>query len=72
MILTYFDPEKETFVQVDASLRGLGSAVVQERKIVAFVSRALTDTEKRYASTEREMLAVVVACEKLHSYLFGK
>ena len=36
------------------------------------LSRALTDTEKRYANIEREMLAVVVACEKFHSYLFGK
>ena len=70
--LTYFDPRKETVVQVDASLRGLGSAPVQEGKIVAFTSRALTDTEKRYANIVREMLAVVVACEKFHSYLFGK
>ncbi|XP_029212518.2 uncharacterized protein LOC114976273 [Acropora millepora] len=70
--LTYFDPRKETVIQVDASLRGLGSALVQEGKVVAFASRALTDTEKRYANIEREMLAVVVACEKFHSYLFGK
>ena len=70
--LTYFDPKKDTILQVDASLRGLGSALVQEGKVVAFASRALTDTEKRYANIEREMLAVVVACEKFHSYLFGK
>lgn len=30
------------------------------------------DTEKRYANIEREMLAVVVACKKFHSSLFGK
>lgn len=70
--LTYFDSKKETVVQVDVSLRGFGSALVQEGKVVPFASRALTDTEKRYANIEREMLAVVVACEKLHSYLFGK
>ena len=70
--LTYFDPKKETVLQVDASLRGLGSALVQEGKVVAFASRSLTDTEKRYANIEREMLAVVVACDKFHSYLFGK
>ena len=45
---------------------------MQKGKVVAFVSRALTDTEKRYANIEREMLTVVVACEKFHSYLFGK
>jgi len=70
--LTYFDREKETVIQVDASLWGLGSALVQDGKVVAFASRALTDTERRYANIEREMLAVVVACEKFHSYLFGK
>ena len=70
--LTYFDPKKETVLQVDASLRGFGSALVQEGKVVAFASRSLTDTETRYANIEREMLAVVVACEKFHSYLFGK
>ena len=70
--LTYFDRKKETVLQVDASLRGLGSALVQEGKVVAFASRSLTDTETRYANIEREMLAVVVACEKFHSYLFGK
>ena len=58
--LTYFDPDKETVIQVDASLRGLGSALVQAGKVVAFSSRALTDTEKHYANIEREMLAVVV------------
>ena len=45
---------------------------MQEGKVIAFASRALTDTEKRYANIEREMLAVVVACEKFHSYIFGK
>ena len=43
---------------------------MQEGKDV--VSRALKDTEKRYANIEREMLAVVVTCEEFHSYLFGK
>ena len=72
MSLTYFDPKKETTIQVDDSLRGLGSALIQDSKVVAFASRALTNTEKRYANIECEMLAVVVACEKFHSYMFGK
>ena len=70
--LTYFDPKKVTILQADASLKGLGSALVQEGKVGAFASRALTDTEKRNANIEREMLAVVVGCEKFHSYLFGQ
>ena len=70
--LTYFDPDKGTVIQVDASLFGLGSALVQADKVIAFSSRALTDTEKRYANIQREILAVVVACKKFHSYIFGK
>ena len=45
---------------------------MQEGKVVAFASRLLMNTEKRSANIERQMLAVVVACEKFHSYLFGK
>ena len=51
--LTYFDPQKETVIQVDTSLKGLGSALLQEGRDVAFASRALTDTEKPYANIER-------------------
>lgn len=70
--LTHFDPKKGTVIQVDGSLRNLGSALIQDSKVVACASRALRNTEKRYANIEREMLAVVVACEKFHSYVFGK
>lgn len=58
--------------KVDASLRGLQRALVQEGKIIAFTSRALTDTEKCYANIGHEMLAVVVACEKFHPYISNK
>ena len=69
--LTYFDLRRK-ILQVDISLRGLGSVLVQEGKVVAFASRLLINTEKQSANIEREMLAVVVACEKFHSNLFGK
>ena len=69
--LTYFDLRKK-ILQVDISLSELRSALVQEGKVVAFASRLLTDAKKRSANSEDEMLAVVVACEKFHSYLFGK
>lgn len=57
--LTYLDPKKDTILQVDASMKGLGAALTQDRKLVAFVSKALTDLEARYANTERELLVVV-------------
>ena len=70
--LTYFDPQKETVLQVDASKKGLGATLMQENKPVAFASKALTDTESRDANIERELLAVVYGCEKSHNYLSGQ
>jgi transposase InsO family protein len=70
--LTYFDPAKETVLQVDASMRGLGAALLQDHRPVAFASKALNDVESRYANIERELLAVVYGCERFHTYLFGR
>ena len=70
--LTYFDPQKETVLQVDASKKGLGATLMQENKPVAFASKAVTDTESRYANIKRELPAVVYGCEKFHNYLYGQ
>lgn len=69
--LTYFNDNKEVTLQVDASMKGLGAALLQEGKPVAFASKSLTDAETRYANIERELLAVVYGCERFHIYLFG-
>lgn len=69
--LTYFDPRKPTVIQVDASQKGVGAALLQDNKPVAFASKALTPTEQRYANIERELLAVVFGCTRFHTYVFG-
>lgn len=35
-------------------------------------SRALTDTEKRYAQIEKELLAIVFAAKRFHQYVYGR
>ncbi len=70
--LVYYNPNKPATIQVDASMEGLGAALVQEHGVVAFASKSLTDTEKRYANIEREMLAVVFGCERFHYYIYGR
>jgi hypothetical protein len=52
--LNYFNPQLETIVQVDASQRGLGAALLQKdkqgkTKVIAFASKALTPVEERYS-----------------------
>ncbi len=39
---------------------------------VCYVSRSLTDCERRYSQTERGALTLVWACERLHRYIYGK
>jgi len=70
-VLQYFDTGKSVTLEVDASLRGLGAAIVQDGKPVMFASKALTDTQSRYSNIEREMLAIVFGCERFHHLLYG-
>lgn len=59
-------------IQVDASIRGIDSALVQEGKPIAYASKALSPTDTRYANIERELLAIIYACEKFHTYLYDR
>ena len=44
---------------------------MQDGAQIAFASRALTDCETRYAQIEKEMLAIVFACEKFAHYIYN-
>ena len=71
-VLTYYNPTDELTIQCDASGKGLGAALLQNKQSIAYCSRALTDTETRYAPIEKEILAVVFAMERFHQYTFGR
>ena len=60
-----------TELGTDASLKGLGTVLIQEGKPVRFLNKSLTKTEADYSNIEREMLAILFACERLHLYIFG-
>ena len=74
--LRYYDRNLPVTVQADASLRGLGACLIQQHKgedqLIAFASKSLTDTETRYANIERELLAIVFACQRFSTYLLGR
>ena len=71
-VLTYYDVNKEVQIECDSSKNGLGAVIMQGDKVIAYASRALTDTEQRYAQIGKEMLSIVYSCTKFHSYIFGK
>ncbi len=59
-------------IQCDASQTGLGAALLQNGQPVAYASRALTQAETRYAQIEKELLAIVFACERFDTYIYGR
>ena len=60
-VLALYNPEKETMVSSDASSFGLDAVLMQkqpsgEMRPVAYASRSMTETERRYAQIEKEAL----------------
>ena len=75
-ILRFADFNEEFILSTDASNNGLGYTLSQKiegkEHVVLYGSRQFTDTEKKYSTTEKEALAIVVAVKKCHPYLFGQ
>lgn len=71
-VLAFFDSNKPLVIQCDASDKGLGAALLQDDKPIAYASRALRDAETRYAQIEKELLAIVWSLERFDQYTFGK
>ena len=44
-ILSYYNSKKETILQTDVSMKGLGACLLQDQKLVYFASNALTGTQ---------------------------
>ena len=69
------DPSAPTKISADASAYGLGAVLLQKFdtwKPVAFASRSMSETERRYAQIEKEALATTWACEKFADFVVGK
>jgi len=63
---------KKFEVITDASNHAIGAVLEQEGRPVAYLSRALIPAEKKYATHEKEALAIVYAIKQWRAYLSGR
>lgn len=70
-ILKYPDFNEPFELTTDASNYALGAVLSQNGHAIAYASRTLNDAETRYATIEKEMLAIIWACKHFRPYLYG-
>ena len=76
-MLAYADYQKPFKVHTDASESGLGAVLYQDQedgttRVVAYASKSLSKSEKRYHSSKLEFLALKWSiCEGFYKYLYG-
>ena len=74
-ILAFPTETGQYILDTDASNFGLGGVLSQiqndQERVVAYCSRALRPSQRRYCTTKREMLAAVAMCIQFRSYLRG-
>ncbi|XP_038106540.1 uncharacterized protein K02A2.6-like [Culex quinquefasciatus] len=78
-LLYFFDNSLRTRVIADASPVALGAVLIQfgdetddSPRPIAYASKSLTETERRYCQTEKEALALVWSVERFTVYLIGR
>ena len=71
MILKVPDMEANFLVCTDASKEGLGRVLMQDRSVIAYISRKLRRHEGNYMTHDLELLAIVYALKVWRHYLVG-
>ena len=75
--LIHPDEQKGWIINSDATDRAIGSVLLQERddggfNIVSTASRVLNQTEQRYTTCKKELLAIVYSLQRFRIYIYGR
>ena len=74
-ILSFPTEHGDYILDTDASNFGLGGVLSQIQdnveRVIAYCSRALRPSQRKYCTTKRDMLAAVSMCIQFRSYLHG-
>jgi hypothetical protein len=63
--------EKEFLVCTDASKEVLGEVLMQDNRVIAYISRKLRKHEENYAMHDLELLAIMYDLRVWRHYLIG-
>lgn len=70
-VLGYYDVKAPILLSVDASSYACGGVLIQKEKPIAYCAKSFTKTEQGYSQLEKETNAILVACRKFHTYIWG-
>ena len=69
------DWNKEFEIMCDASEYAMGAVLGQKTdkmfKVIYYANKTFNEPQENYTTTEKEMLAMVFACEKFRPYILG-
>ncbi|UYV72403.1 K02A2.6-like [Cordylochernes scorpioides] len=76
-ILIAYDPKLPIRLSCDSSSYGLGAVLSQidvdgNERPIYFISRTLSQAEKKYSQIDKECLSIIWALKKFNNYLFGR
>lgn len=75
-VLAHPDLSKPYKLYTDASLSAIGAILTQEfpegERVIQYISKQLSEGQRKWAAIEREAYAIVYAVNKLRPYLLGR